>query len=79
MTAKKQKSTASFLKAFLESDARMQGIKQAFVISALDIYIRECQANPKENNPMPGMVTDELWQSVADELGEAMAVQYGKH
>ena len=75
--AKKQKSTAAFLKNFLESDPRMQGLKQAFVVAALDIYAKECLANVTDNNPMKGFVSDELWHSIADEMNKGLSTQFG--
>ncbi len=73
--AKKQ-TTAAFLKSFMEGEPRLQGIKQAFVIAALDIYAKECMNNVKDNNPMSGFVDDALWHSIAEELNLKLGQQY---
>lgn len=74
--AKKKQSTAAFLKSFLECEPALQGIKQAFVIAALDIYVKECMNNVKDNNPMSGFVTDELWHDIAQELNVKLDKQF---
>lgn len=72
----KKKSTAAFLKSFMESDARMQGLKQAFIMYAVELYANECILNVKENNPWAGFCSDELWQSIAEELNLKLKTEY---
>lgn len=75
--AKRQKSTAAILKGFLERDARMQGVKQSFIIAALDTYARRIICED-DWNPMSGIVTDELWREIARELKDEIHLHYGK-
>lgn len=75
--AKRQKSTAAILKGFLERDPKLQGIKQSFVIAALDIYSRQIICED-DWNPMSGLVTDELWKEIAKELRDEIHLHYGK-
>ena len=73
--AKRVKSLSALIKAFLENDPRMQGVKQAFVVSALDIYARQVISG-EAWNPMSGLVTDELWREIARELRDDFSDNY---
>ena len=75
--AKRVKSLSALIKAFLENDPRMQGVKQAFVMSAFHTYTK-LVISGEVHNPMRGFVTDELWEEIAKQLQDDFAANYGK-
>lgn len=53
-------------------------LKQAFVISALDVYSRMCVRDLEECNVAGGFIAPETWQAIAKEVQNDLLKKYRK-
>lgn len=53
-------------------------LKQAFIISALDVYSRMCIRDMEECNVANGFISPETWQGIAREVHEELLVKFKK-